>query len=432
MVVFKSVAPSSSTKLSGSFEISGLIQAVKTGIQGVYESQLIDQRWQIQLSLNNASDVLLFFLAKHRPGEALDKDGERKGHYEVSVEMTLGNLTWCYTEPLRRYRPTQYALPAIGWSTNWFSKSVVFDFLDRDPCEDMALINYTIIEQSDAIPPTRAITSFPNVAASLFDDEETSNVVFAISDPRHSTRHDDYIYAHTKILASRADYFKTMFSSPFKEVLRVTSIHELDLGVKDFGDTSESDLEDESLTDGTLTVEDSLKDVTSTLKRRVVRVTDASYATYRAMIYYLYTGLWSFAPLTSTSQPHRTSSDLSESLNDCNVSEPDPIGIITPEDVPCSNAKSIYKLCDRLQIPELKAAALDHIRCSLTPENITTEICSSFTSRYSEVREIQKGYLRAHWAETKFSKTFSKLICKSFGDQPDGVAEVWLEFFKQL
>jgi hypothetical protein len=85
--------------------------------------------------------------------------------------------------------------------------------------------------------------------------------------------------------------------------------------------------------------------------------------------------------------------------------------------VPKSNAKSMYKLCHRgsfvylsfpclspvdlvflgLEIVELKAAALEHIRCSLTPENVITEICSPFTARFPEVRGIEREYLKANW-----------------------------------
>ena len=50
-----------------------------------------------------------------------------------------------------------------------------------------------------------------------------------------------------------------------------------------------------------------------------------------------------------------------------------------------------------LEIPELKAAALEHIRCSLTPENVVTEICSPFTARFPEVRKIEREYLKANW-----------------------------------
>ena len=55
-----------------------------------------------------------------------------------------------------------------------------------------------------------------------------------------------------------------------------------------------------------------------------------------------------------------------------------------------------------LEIAELKAAALEHIRCSLTPENVVTEICSPFTARFPEVRKIEKEYLKANWVRNLF------------------------------
>lgn len=96
------------------------------------------------------------------------------------------------------------------------------------------------------------------------------------------------------------------------------------------------------------------------------------------------------------------------------------LGLGTVDDnTPKSSAKSVYKLCHRgcfhlssvlfiqlltrywysvgLDIAELKAAALEHIRCSLTPENVVTEICSPFTSRFPEVRKIEREYLKANW-----------------------------------
>jgi hypothetical protein len=93
------------------------------------------------------------------------------------------------------------------------------------------------------------------------------------------------------------------------------------------------------------------------------------------------------------------------------------------DDVPRSSAKSVYKLCHRgslhlsashdcrldthipfitgLEIPELKAAALEHIRCSLTPENVVTEICSPFTARFPEIRKIEREYLKANWVRNR-------------------------------
>jgi len=102
------------------------------------------------------------------------------------------------------------------------------------------------------------------------------------------------------------------------------------------------------------------------------------------------------------------------------------------DDVPKSSAKSVYKLCHRLEIVELRAAALEHIRYSLTPENVVTEICSPFTARFPEVRMIEREYLKANWANVRNTRSFGKLICKVFGDEPEGVGAMWLDFFREL
>lgn len=50
-----------------------------------------------------------------------------------------------------------------------------------------------------------------------------------------------------------------------------------------------------------------------------------------------------------------------------------------------------------LDIPSLQKVALEHIKESLTPDNIVTELSSAFTSRFPEVQKIQKAYLLRHW-----------------------------------
>lgn len=50
-----------------------------------------------------------------------------------------------------------------------------------------------------------------------------------------------------------------------------------------------------------------------------------------------------------------------------------------------------------LEIADLRQATLEHIKSSLTINNITTELSSEFTSRYLEIQQIQKEYLLAHW-----------------------------------
>lgn len=97
--------------------------------------------------------------------------------------------------------------------------------------------------------------------------------------------------------------------SAFNEVLNVTSIEE-DLGSMPMGPGAlGSEITDEDFDDGDEDItssqlppsgaitpsEASIRSsdgalTATTMKRRVVRVSDASYATYRATLYFLYTG----------------------------------------------------------------------------------------------------------------------------------------------
>ena len=50
-----------------------------------------------------------------------------------------------------------------------------------------------------------------------------------------------------------------------------------------------------------------------------------------------------------------------------------------------------------LGIPDLKRAALEYIKSSLTPENILAEFCSTFTLNFDEVLQIEQEYFISHW-----------------------------------
>ena len=66
------------------------------------------------------------------------------------------------------------------------------------------------------------------------------------------------------------------------------------------------------------------------------------------------------------------------------------------QDLVCS-AKAIYKLADKLNMPELKARAFEHIISSLTIETIPYEAFSSFSDRFREIRKVQIDMMLSHW-----------------------------------
>ncbi len=166
-------------------------------------------------------------------------------------------------------------------------------------------------------------------------------------------------------------------------------------------------------------------------KRRKVVVRDAAYATYKALLYYLYTDTVAFAPLHSHFYTPSTAAPDGESEKDRDSSSGTPLdteeasrgslfrsdsdaGASSTRDggdsatgstfakdrrrahtlrqqiideycsthtnvpAPCS-AKSMYRLADKLQIPELKKRAQEELANNLSVDNIVWEAFSVST-----------------------------------------------------
>jgi len=155
-------------------------------------------------------------------------------------------------------------------------------------------------------------------------------------------------------------------------------------------------------------------------KLRII-VRDVAYATYRAVLYYVYTNTIVFAPLSSSFLIASTTPQPTESIpvapgteNQANLAYSQRTGHrLTgasgePADSPRSrrewiaqwekrngygkprpcSAKAVYRLADRYDIQKLKQRALQHIIKSLTVENIAYEIFSAFTTTYEDVRKV--------------------------------------------
>ncbi|KAI0690191.1 hypothetical protein C8T65DRAFT_817442, partial [Cerioporus squamosus] len=108
---------------------------------------------------------------------------------------------------------------------------------------------------------------------------------------------------------------------------------------------------------------------------RVVFLQDIAYRTFKAFIFYTYTREVEFAPLKSQHHAYDRGS----------------------EDTPprCS-PKSMYRLAEKYDIPELREKALSSIRSKLTPDNVLEEIFSRFTSVRPVIQAMELEYLQAH------------------------------------
>ncbi|KAJ7030479.1 hypothetical protein C8F04DRAFT_1367018 [Mycena alexandri] len=100
---------------------------------------------------------------------------------------------------------------------------------------------------------------------------------------------------------------------------------------------------------------------------RVVILRGTAFKTWQALLYYLYT-----SKLSLSSAPQLVESQCR-----------------TPQ---CS-AKSMYRLADKLGLDALKAFSLFSIKANLSIENIIRQVFSKFTSRYSEVQDIEVEFV---------------------------------------
>ena len=217
-------------------------------------------------------------------------------------------------------------------------------------------------------------------------------------------------------------------------------------------------------------------------KRRKVIVRDAAYSTYKALLYFLYTNEIAFAPLHSHFYSQTTSSDVkveaevegrgssgatplktpsrptaaydgSEAeLSMTRESTSSNPGVSFAKDrrrahtirqqvideycsahpsvpAPCS-AKSMYRLADKLQIPELKERAKQELANNLTVDNIVWEVFSGFNSQFPAIRQMETDFLLKHWSEVKGTE-----VMKSIFSRPSahpGLADIWPHLLSQL
>lgn len=188
------------------------------------------------------------------------------------------------------------------------------------------------------------------------------------------------------------------------------------------------------------------RDIPGPPKLRVV-VKDVAYATYRAVLYYLYTDRIRFAPLSSSflsscspgATCEQNPSDSQASLAPVTRTGSAEVnaGASSRREwiqdwargnpghpVPCS-AKAVYRLADKLGLTELKSRAFEHITKSLTVENVPYEVFSTFSATFEVVRKVEVKYFLDHWAEIRGSDAMRSVWHQIRLGRHPGFEEVW-------
>ncbi|KAH9837753.1 uncharacterized protein C8Q71DRAFT_559596 [Rhodofomes roseus] len=139
-------------------------------------------------------------------------------------------------------------------------------------------------------------------------------------------------------------------------------------------------------------------------------------ATWEAFLFYIYTGVIIFAPLTSNGTEARREFMLNYKAN--NPRRPKP----------CS-CKSIYRIALKLDMADLKDLALKELKSQLSKDNIVKEIFTPFTSQYEEVKEMELQLLKRHWEELKGSaqvtEMLSNIVSGRYPHATSIMTEIW-------
>ncbi|RDX50240.1 hypothetical protein OH76DRAFT_1380865 [Lentinus brumalis] len=189
-------------------------------------------------------------------------------------------------------------------------------------------------------------------------------------------------------------------------------------------------------------------------KTRVV-VRDVAYSTYRAVLYYIYTDMILFAPLSSsflsTSSPstvaHHTSSVVSTPAalprETPPLTGPAVVGPrsrrewiaewerTNPGRMRPPSAKSVYRLAEQLGLQELKERAFQHIVKSLTVDTVVHEVFSAFSTAFEDVRKVEVDYMLAHWDDVRKGAMLNIGQYLRSGRYP-GFDEVWPVIIQRL
>ncbi|EED80562.1 predicted protein [Postia placenta Mad-698-R] len=137
---------------------------------------------------------------------------------------------------------------------------------------------------------------------------------------------------------------------------------------------------------------------------RTVMIKDSAYTTWQNLLFYLYTGQVHYAPLKSQGVELRQS-------------ETRKYRATHPRRPPPCSPKSMYRLADILGLDGLKLSAAYAIKEKLSAKNILDELCSTFSSRYSDIKDEQVKYFELHCRNTEMVPQLrSKLELLSSGN----------------
>ncbi|KAI6135355.1 hypothetical protein EV401DRAFT_1899745 [Pisolithus croceorrhizus] len=138
-------------------------------------------------------------------------------------------------------------------------------------------------------------------------------------------------------------------------------------------------------------------------KGRHIFVRDTAFQTWYCLLYYLYTGVISFAPLRSSGGQR---------------------GSLNANKRPQCSAKSMYALATKLGLDQLRDQAFAFVRKNLNEKNLLEELACSFAGRYPDVLELELDLLAEKFATVPIIQGFPHLMTRIAKNELDHGAKI--------
>ncbi|CAE7231198.1 unnamed protein product [Rhizoctonia solani] len=435
-------------------------------------------RWQALFYPNSGHDgggyISLYLSCEPTVEEkekAMNGKWQREGLYKFTFELRSVNKGTSFNTKEAYNHAFSWKTANWGWA-QFARRDAVYYAPSTVRLQDAFVIVCQITSSPSPPVSNTNVQSVPrslmSSIGSLLDDPIYSDIEFVIP-PRKRGGKMRKIYASKRLLGGRAEYFQTMFSSGFAEGASLgTDLVEDDsdfVNAHDDSDEEDAELEEMSWEISSdagvvVKVEDmetaplipvptpaaaALAPVVPGPAKTPVVIRDVAYVTYKAFLYYLYTDTIVFAPLKSQFMFSSPSTSFAQTLQLPTSSDGAPmnspgIGITGRSDsrrgwlknweatfpdrpVPCS-AKAIYRLADKLDLPELKARAFTHITKTMSIQSVPFELFSGFSAAFAEVRKVQMDYALQHWSEIRTSESMKQVLSELRSGRYPGYEEV--------
>jgi hypothetical protein len=126
-------------------------------------------------------------------------------------------------------------------------------------------------------------------------------------------------------------------------------------------------------------------------------IDDMDFVTLHNILYYIYTGCVNL----HYNNDYLKSHDLPKGY----PAEPDPV--------------RLYRNADKYLLPDLKVRCCNHIRLTLTPENVAEKLFSTDGQHHQELQNIFLAYLLEHFEKVRVTEGWEKALCEEGEIEPE-------------